>query len=96
MKVYLGSKAERSSTTTYICFGCHEQLEVEPNWDEGYTYEDVRKLALDLGWYRRTFGPGADPWFCNKECVFESWPAKRAAKLWEAKIEGIELKNDEF
>lgn len=75
------------STFSVRCAGCNFE-ETHP-WT-GLTstqYSEIMAEMAERGWHRRTFGPGASPWFCSTECAHESYWSKQCEEWWEKKAE---------
>lgn len=69
---------------TLTCWGCNKTESCEyTDWQDSLS----KTHAMEgKGWRRRTFGPNADPWFCSRECAFDSYHAKTAEKWWKERI----------
>lgn len=82
MYVVLGNEKETNSVYGLDCFACRATLTISVDWYSGYNDEDVSKLANDIGWQRREFHKSSNPWFCSRDCAFESPKAKFLEDIW--------------
>lgn len=69
------------SNFTISCWGCNYS-ETHPWNGLGLKYDTTIEEMKSRGWARRTFAPGAAPWFCSYDCAFYSLNAKQAEQLW--------------
>lgn len=72
-----------TSTFYMMCWGCNRTLPRPYFGEEDYARQ-IQEL-MTMGWQRRVFGPGADPWFCSDDCAHNSANAKRAEAWWANK-----------
>ena len=72
------------STFTTHCWGCHCS-ETHPWNGFGPEHDAIIEDMKARGWQRRTFGPGADPWFCSFNCAYKSYNAQKAEQWWADK-----------
>lgn len=76
--------------TYYDCFACRRQLKIKLDWSAGFDYESATREAVRRGWSRRYFHASARPWFCSKECGYNSSQAKYCEMFW-----AVELKEND-
>jgi len=75
-----------TSTDYYDCFACRRQLVVRYDRIENFTHDSTLPVAVARGWQRRWFHKGADPWFCSKECAYDSPQAEYCVEYWAKHI----------
>src|SRR5512135_420330 len=72
------------SSFSIQCWGCNCS-ETHPWTGPGPEYDAIMEDMKSRGWQRREFGPNAAPWFCGKDCAYNSYNAKRAEEWWAQK-----------
>jgi hypothetical protein len=65
---------------TLQCWGCGKCA--TRGYHDHKEMEAQTELLKKDGWTRYTFGPGASPWFCGKDCGLHSYNAVRAKEWW--------------
>lgn len=86
--IYFGNNPR--SAIICRCFGCQGELRVE--YGSGYSREYAESIIVNNNWFRRNFGPGAEPWFCSFECAYNS-PAAVECELYWMTLQAKELFN---